>query len=94
MDTNFDLEKFVEKCPKNLSGADFYAIGNRARKNTLKRLILKMEEASDESEKINNEDILITEEDFKESLNGFNPTLSEKEVQEYEKYFTRYQNKE
>ena len=89
IDKDFDVEKFVEKCPVNLSGADFYALTNRARQHALKRLIEHCEEI-----KIGdydaNEECFLNEEDFNYSLVDFQPTLNEAAFLEYEKYFQKY----
>ncbi len=84
----FKLEKFVEKCPSNLSGADFYALTNRARQHALKRLIRTSQ--TETIKTIKNTSSCLTVEDFDQSLIDFQPTLSEKAFLEYEKYFEKY----
>ncbi|CAF0986589.1 unnamed protein product [Brachionus calyciflorus] len=87
IDSKFDQEKYVlEKCPCNLSGADFYAITNKARQNAIKRIIL-----SSECNEINDE--IINEEDFMKALDNFSANLSDQELLEYENYFTKFSNK-
>ena len=92
VDSDFDPEEFIRSCPLNLTGADFYAIGNRARQETLKRLIQSNEESSWTNLEENR--INLNSEDFKRSLIGFQPTLSEPALLEYEKYFQNYSNKQ
>ena len=44
IDPSFSADEFIQSCPTNLSGADFYSITNRARQAALKRLISYQEE--------------------------------------------------
>jgi hypothetical protein len=44
-------------------------------------------------EKLDEELIFINEQDFNETLIGFQPTLNEAELNDYEKYFLSYSNK-
>jgi hypothetical protein len=81
----------------NLSGADFYAITNKARQHALKRLIaiLESQESNDtRPTKFDESGILLVEEDFNFALVDFQPTLNETAMQNYEKYFNSYSNKE
>ena len=86
IDSKFDVESFIDKCPKNLTGADFYSITNRARQHALKRIIslleLQNKNANDYDEVIE-----ITENDFIKVLDNFVPTLDESSLAYYEKYF-------
>jgi peroxin-6 len=85
LDANFDKESFVrEKCPANLSGADFYAITNKARQIAIKRIISGQQEFQDDK---------ISEEDFNRALQGFRANLSDQELLVYENYFNRFSNK-
>jgi SpoVK/Ycf46/Vps4 family AAA+-type ATPase len=99
IDSSLDMENFVKKCPNNLSGADFYSITNRARKNASKRFIESQEENSNQAKKSiinldmhertnNNEADLLTInlEDFEKALDGFHATLNEKELAIYERF--------
>lgn len=87
IDTSFDKKEFVKnKCPKNLSGADFYAITNRARQNAIKRIISAIDS--------NNQDEFITEEDFVKCLKGFSANLSDQDLVIYENYFIKFSNKD
>jgi len=90
IDPEFNADEYIKKCPTNLSGADFYAITNRARQHALKRLIQTQE---DGMERLDEELIFINEKDFNDSLIGFQPTLNEIELKDYEKYFLSYSNK-
>ena len=90
VDKSFVKEKFIENCPKNLSGADFYSLTSKARYQALKRLLNKCE--NDPGLEIDDEDIELSEEDFNSALVGFQPTLSEAAFAEYEKYFDGYLN--
>lgn len=38
-----DLDAFAEKCPSNLTGADYYALCSDAMLNTMKRKIQQLE---------------------------------------------------
>ncbi len=89
VDSQFNSESFVkEKCPLNLTGADFYAITNKARQHALKRIIRnELIENFDESL------IVLNETDFQNAVESFQPSLSEKTLLEYEKYFNNYSNR-
>jgi hypothetical protein len=92
VNADFDAEKFIKSCPSNLSGADFYALTNRARQNALKRLIEKLEGKKNEPLELieTDDDIFLDDCDFEKALVGFQPTLSESAFLEYEKYFKNY----
>lgn len=90
VDQSFDKEKFIQKCPKNLSGADFYSITSKARSQALKRLLTTCQ--NDPELELNEESIILIEDDFNSSLIGFQPTLSDSAFAEYEKYFDGYLN--
>ena len=90
IDGEFGLESFIQKCPSNLSGADFYALTNRARQHALKRLIQKCEQTPGLN--LTEESIFLNELDFNHALQDFQPTLSEAAFKEYEKYFRNYSN--
>jgi SpoVK/Ycf46/Vps4 family AAA+-type ATPase len=64
VDEKFSVDVFMEKCPPNLSGADFYSITNKARQNCLKRLI----EAEEEEKKRQNKKERSTEVDVAEDF--------------------------
>jgi SpoVK/Ycf46/Vps4 family AAA+-type ATPase len=93
MDPDFKPEEFIKICPLNLSGADFYSIANRARQQALKRLINSQEESGGLA-RLEENQIYLNDEDFGNSLIGFQPTLSESALLEYEKYFHSYSNKQ
>jgi len=84
----------LKACPNNLTGADFYALTNRARKNALKRIIEHFEENNlCFNDNVLDDLITVTEKDFLEGLVDFRPTLSESELNDYEKYFEKISNK-
>ncbi len=91
LDIMFDKRLFIQMCPNSLSGADLYALTNKARKHALKRYIAKFEMF--ENYKIDEEVIFLNEEDFNFALEGFQPTLTEDSFREYQKYFKKYLNK-
>lgn len=94
IESNFDHENFLMSCPNNLTGADFYALTNRARRNALKRIIEHFEEnnlAYDDH--VQDDLITVSEKDFLDGLVEFHPTLSESELNDYEKYFAKISNK-
>ena len=92
VDSSFNPDEFIKVCPLNLSGADLYSITNKARKEALKRLIMQQE--ANQLTSIGDSQIFLIEEDFKNSIIGFQPTLSESALVEYEKYFQSYSNKQ
>lgn len=93
IEKEFDLTAFIDKCPTNLSGADFYALTNKARQHALKRVIADYESNKTTENTAANNDVCLKQEDFNYALVGFQPTLSETAFAEYEKYFKDYSNK-
>lgn len=83
------MNDFIDQCPKNLTGADFFAITNRARQNALKRIINAIE-AENKSINEYNKEIFINEYDFYQVLDNFVPTLNDTTLLDYEKYFIKY----
>jgi hypothetical protein len=94
IDPNFNTENFVKSCPLNLSGADFYSITKKARQNALKRLIRSIESGEMSQESLTDDLIVLNEIDFDQALVGFQPTLSESSLLDYEKYFLSFSNKQ
>ena len=86
LDPKFDIESFVQKCPDNLTGADFYSITNRARQNALKRIISILESKNQNANDYE-DTIEINENDFSRVLENFVPTLNQSTLAYYEKYF-------
>jgi hypothetical protein len=95
IESNFNHEKFLKACPNNLTGADFYALTNRARRNALKRIVEHFEANNllYDDNLVQDDLITITEKDFLDGLLEFHPTLSESELIDYEKYFAKISNK-
>ena len=91
IDKKFNIELFVKnKCPPNLSGADFYSITSKARQCALKRLIHEYESNINE---FNENTIELNENDFLNAIETFQPSLSEQTLRDYELYFNNYSNK-
>ena len=88
VDPNFVAETFIDNCPANLTGADFYSITNQARQNALKRLINELETLKIDASQYNS-NIVITKHDFETALESFVPTLSDSTLTYYEKYFSK-----
>lgn len=84
IDKSFSIDEFIDKCPENMTGADFYSVTNKARQNALKRLIGRFNDSLKDNE------IIIIEDDFNKSLTNFVPTLTKEMLKEYEKYFYKY----
>jgi hypothetical protein len=84
-----NIENFIDLCPGNLTGADFYAITNRARQHALRRIINVLE-SQDGNVNDFNEIIEISECDFLKVLDSFVPTLNDSTLLDYEKYFIKY----
>jgi len=91
IDKEFNIESFVaDKCPANLTGADFFAITNKARQYAIKRLIQTYEtNLSDLNESL----ICLNENDFVSAIEEFQPSLSEQMLRDYDVYFKNYSNK-
>ncbi|KAL4237758.1 peroxisomal assembly protein [Mactra antiquata] len=78
MAEDFDLESFVEKCPFNLTGADFYALASDAMLNALKRKIKSLEDG-----KTTDQSIIVEGEDFDCALKNLTPSVTEGELLRY-----------
>ncbi|XP_052272085.1 peroxisome assembly factor 2-like isoform X1 [Dreissena polymorpha] len=79
LEENFDMEKFVEKCPFNLTGADFYALASDAMLNAIKRKIDLVDAGKTVEDKIT-----VGESDFQLALENLSPSVSEAELERYE----------
>ncbi|VDI35901.1 peroxisomal ATPase PEX6-like [Mytilus galloprovincialis] len=80
LEKNLELRNVVEKCPKNLTGADFYALASDAMLNALKRKITMLEAG----ETTDQENVIVSENDFLQSLSALTPSLSDDEMKHYE----------
>lgn len=67
------LEQVVDKCPANLTGADFYALCSNALLNAIRRRIQRSEKAE------------LIQEDFELAIENLVPSVSNEELARYEK---------
>ncbi|KAJ8309185.1 hypothetical protein KUTeg_014059 [Tegillarca granosa] len=76
---NLDLEKVVENCPKNLTGADLYALCSDAMLNAMKSKIQQLEngETTDQT------NVIVTHDDFMAALSTLTPSVSAMELRRY-----------
>ncbi|XP_048737243.1 peroxisomal ATPase PEX6-like isoform X2 [Ostrea edulis] len=79
MADDVDLDALAEKCPSNLTGADFYALCSDAMLNRMKHKIQQLEAG----ENVNEAEIIVSQEDFEEALANLSPSLTDAEIQRY-----------
>ncbi|XP_071053095.1 peroxisomal ATPase PEX6 isoform X2 [Onthophagus taurus] len=85
LDEDVNLENIVEKCPKNISGADFYGLCSSAWLSAVRRLIKKIEEGRRKVEELSHEDVIVNSEDFKVAAKTIKPSISPKDLMYFEK---------
>ncbi|XP_061172817.1 peroxisomal ATPase PEX6-like isoform X1 [Saccostrea echinata] len=74
-----NLDAFAERCPSNLTGADFYALCSDAMLNTMKCKIQQLEAGESVDETV----ILVSQQDFDEALENLTPSLTDADIQRY-----------
>lgn len=88
LEKDVDLDTFAEKCPSNLTGADYYALCSDAMLNTMKRKIQQLEAG----ESVNEKEILVSQQDFNEALENLTPSLTDSEIQRYRQLRDSFSN--
>nr|XP_022334212.1 peroxisome assembly factor 2-like isoform X2 [Crassostrea virginica] len=88
LEADVDLDTLAEKCPSNLTGADYYALCSDAMLNTMKRKIKQLEAGKNVDEK----EILVSLEDFDEALENLTPSLTDSEIQRYRQLRESFSN--
>ncbi|XP_065643591.1 peroxisomal ATPase PEX6 isoform X2 [Hydra vulgaris] len=79
--TQIDLEIVLNKCPVNLTGADFYALASDAQMNCYRRII------NDHEQNINPisvDSVVILNSDFELALKNIRPSITINELRRYE----------
>ncbi|XP_069117699.1 peroxisomal ATPase PEX6-like [Argopecten irradians] len=79
LETDCDLSAIADQCPKNLTGADFYALCSDAMLNAIKRRIQKL----DKGETTDQKNVMVSKQDFLDALSSLTPSLSEQELDHY-----------
>ncbi|CAG5127053.1 unnamed protein product [Candidula unifasciata] len=82
------LEAVAERCPRNLTGADLYALCADAMLCAIRRKIAAFESG----ECVKDEPVEVTEEDFNEALENLVPSVSEEELDKYEQIQAAWKN--
>ncbi|XP_041350807.1 peroxisome assembly factor 2-like [Gigantopelta aegis] len=77
--SSFSLMSVVEKCPWNMTGADFYALSSDALLNAVKKKIALLEAGKD----VDQTRVEVSEKDFLDALNTLVPSVSETELSRY-----------
>ncbi len=93
-----NLLNIVEKCPKTMSGADFYALASDSLLNALKRRIDEVDNIINSSNgkyssartylmnlPVEQLQITLKQEDFQSALSKLTPSLSVQELEHYKK---------
>lgn len=88
LEEDADLDALAEKCPSNLTGADYYALCSDAMLNTMKRKIQQLEAG----ESVNEKEILVSQQDFNEALENLTPSLTDSEIQRYRQLRDSFSN--
>ncbi|XP_077989979.1 peroxisomal ATPase PEX6-like [Glandiceps talaboti] len=78
---NCDLEDIVEKCPMNLTGADFYSLCADAMLNAVKRKITALEQEENPGSP---DSISVEADDFLTALKYLTPSVSSEELLHYQ----------
>ncbi|XP_052769801.1 peroxisomal ATPase PEX6-like [Mya arenaria] len=78
LEKDFNMERFTDKCPLILTGADFYALASDAMLNALKRQIELIDKGEPTGDYVE-----VTEEDFEQALLSLSPSVSESELRRY-----------
>ncbi|XP_071080015.1 peroxisomal ATPase PEX6-like [Haliotis cracherodii] len=79
LDPDLSLKSVVEKCPWNMTGADFYALSSDAMLFAIKRKIIMLEAGEEVDQSV----IEVCEIDFLEALKQLTPSVSEMELARY-----------
>ncbi|XP_028830001.1 peroxisome assembly factor 2 [Denticeps clupeoides] len=79
LDPGVDLDKVIEHCPSQITGADIYALCSDAMMAAIKRKILRINEGVE----VEDGNLLLCVEDFEEALQGLQPSVSEQELLKY-----------
>ncbi|KAI4472010.1 aaa-family atpase [Holotrichia oblita] len=82
-DTN--LEFIVKNCPKNISGADFYGLCSNAWLSATRTLIRKIETGEINKSDVSHEDVVVSNEDFMDSLKRIKPSISPEDMRYFNK---------
>lgn len=88
LEEDVDLDAFAEKCPSNLTGADYYALCSDAMLNTMKRKIQQLEAG----ESVDEKEVLVSQQDFNEALENLTPSLTDSEIQRYRQLRDSFSN--
>ncbi|KAK3582678.1 hypothetical protein CHS0354_031089 [Potamilus streckersoni] len=86
LEENLDLSAIAEKCPFNLTGADFYALCSDALLNAIKRKIDQLERG----ETVDQSTVMVTEKDFIDALEILTPSVSEQEILHYKELRSKF----
>ncbi|KAL3872576.1 hypothetical protein ACJMK2_035792 [Sinanodonta woodiana] len=86
LEENLDLSTIAEKCPFNLTGADFYALCSDALLNAIKRKIDQLERG----ETVDQSVVVVTEKDFIDALEILTPSVSEQEILYYKELRSKF----
>ncbi|KAK3802437.1 hypothetical protein RRG08_006019, partial [Elysia crispata] len=85
---DLDLMNVAEKCPKNLTGADLYALCADAMLNCMRRKIAGLETGADSDEG----NLEVSEQDFDDALQVLVPSVSKEELEKYAQIRASFQS--
>jgi len=81
-----DLDEVVEKCPPNLTGADFRGLVNEAAMNSIRRRIKEEQKTSDSESKIRSP-CLVQQNDFLLAASNIKPSLQTEQLESYKNIY-------
>ncbi|KAA6429814.1 MAG: peroxisome biogenesis 6-like [Trebouxia sp. A1-2] len=84
LEDDIDLPIIAEKCPPTFTGADMYALSSDAWMTALKRTVAQAPDA---------ENVTVIQEDFWDALSVLQPSLSNAELQRYQKLRDHYESR-
>jgi peroxin-6 len=87
-----DLEQVVEKCPMNMTGADFYALCADALMNALLRIAQNRPKDFEVQEQEDTE-IIVEQDDFLIALSRLKPSIPMHELQRYDELQQTFKKK-
>ncbi|GFS08952.1 peroxisome assembly factor 2 [Elysia marginata] len=88
LEKDLDLMNVAEKCPKNLTGADLYALCADAMLNCMRRKITGLESGADTEEG----NLEVSEQDFDDALRVLVPSVSKEELEKYAQIRASFQS--
>ncbi|CAM6116942.1 unnamed protein product [Calypogeia fissa] len=91
LDNTVSLKSIAQRCPVNYTGADMYALCADAWQQAVKRKVSKLERTKGVTD--TTATIVVKEEDFIKAMGELTPSLSQAELDRYERLRTQFEGK-